>query len=144
MQIIWFKRGANYWKSPKDKSWQQNRLTNIVVKIIWNSNKQKNWILGFAFKSNTNDTRESPAISICANLLQDVKLSIYDPKVKFNQICNNFKDLNNADAPFKFEDSLSMASSYEELANNSDAILILTEWEEFKKIEWSKISKINA
>ena len=35
-----------------------------------------------------------------------------------------------------------MASSYEELANNSDAILILTEWKEFKKIEWSKISKL--
>ena len=75
--------------------------------------------MGFAFKSNTNDTRESPAINICSNLLLDgAKLSIYDPKVKFHEICNNLKDLKNeVENSFNVEDRISMASSYIELAN---------------------------
>ncbi len=140
------KEVANYWNEVlKINQWQQNRLTNIIVKKLFGTvTNKKIGILGFAFKANTNDTRESPAINICTNLLLDgAKLSIYDPKVKFHEICNNFKDLNNAKGnPFKVEDFISMASSYEELANSSDAILILTEWNEFKKIEWSKISKL--
>jgi len=140
------KEVANYWNEVlKINHWQQNRLTNIIVKKLFGTvTNKKIGILGFAFKSNTNDTRESPAINICTNLLLDgAKLSIYDPKVKFHEIFNNFKDLNNAEVDsFKVEDFISMASSYEELANGSDAILILTEWDEFKKIEWSKISKL--
>ena len=140
------KEVANYWNEVlKINQWQQNRLTNIIVKKLFGTvTNKKIGILGFAFKSNTNDTRESPAINICTNLLLDgAKLSIYDPKVKFHEIFNNFKDLNNAEGnSFKVENFISMASSYEELANDSDAILILTEWDEFKKIEWSKISKL--
>ena len=136
---------ANYWNEVLQiNQWQQNRLSNIIVKKLFGTvTNKKIGILGFAFKSNTNDTRESPAINICTNLLIDgAKLSIFDPKVKFDEICNNFKDLNNAEEDsFKIEDAISMASSYEELANGSDAIVILTEWDEFKNIEWSKISK---
>ncbi len=137
---------ANYWNEVlKVNNWQQNRLTNIIVKKLFGTvTNKKIGILGFAFKANTNDTRESPAINICTNLLVDgAKLSIYDPKVKFQQIYDYFKDLNKPkDNSFKIENNICMASSYEELANGSDAIVILTEWDEFKKIEWSNISKL--
>ena len=137
---------ANYWKEVlKINNWQQNRLTNIIVKKLFGTliNK-KIGILGFAFKANTNDTRESPAINICSNLLlEGAKLSIYDPKVKFQEISNSLKELKNAkNDSFKIEENIFMASSFEQLANDSDAIVILTEWDQFKKIEWSKISKL--
>ena len=121
------------------------KQTNIIVKKLFGTvTNKKIGILGFAFKANTNDTRESPAINICANLLQEgAKLSIYDPKVKFQEISNSLKDLNNEEHhSFNFEENISMASCFEEVANGSDAILILTEWGEFKKIEWVKISKL--
>ena len=137
---------ANYWKEVlKINDWQQNRLTNIIVKKLFGTvTNKKIGILGFAFKANTNDTRESPAINICSNLLlEGAKLSIYDPKVKFQEICNSLKNFNNTDdASIEIEESICMASSFEKLANGSDAILILTEWAEFKKIEWLKISKL--
>jgi UDPglucose 6-dehydrogenase len=137
---------ANYWKEVlKINNWQQNRLTNIIVKKLFKTlTNKKIGILGFAFKANTNDTRESPAINICSNLLlEGAKLSIYDPKVKFKEISNSLKELNNAkNDSFKIGENIFMASSFEQLANDSDAIVILTEWDEFKKIEWSKISKL--
>ena len=137
---------ANYWNEVLEiNHWQQNRLTNIILKKLFNTaTNKKIGILGFSFKANTNDTRESPAINICTNLLIDgANLSIYDPKVKFQEIYNNLKNFKNSeDISFNYEDRICMASSYEELANGADAILILTEWNEFKKIQWSKISKL--
>ena len=56
-------------------------------KLYGNLSDKKISILGFSFKSNTNDTRESPAISICRDLLDEgCKLSIYDPQVTTEQI----------------------------------------------------------
>ena len=100
--------------------------------------------MGFAFKANTNDTRESPAIKISTNLLVDgAKLSVYDPKVKDKEIIENIKGyFYSENISFNLENKLNIASSYEELADGSDAILILTEWDEFKKIDWQNISKI--
>ncbi len=137
---------ANYWNEVlKINHWQQNRLTNIIVKKLFGTvTNKKIGILGFAFKANTNDTRESPAINICSNLLMEgAKLTIYDPKVKFKDISNSLKNLKNAvNDSFKIEENVCMSSSFEQLANGSDAILILTEWVEFKEIEWLKISKL--
>ncbi len=137
---------ANYWKEVLEiNNWQQNRLTNIIVKKLFGTvTNKKIGILGFAFKANTNDTRESPAINICSNLLlEGAKLSIFDPKVKFQEISDSLENFNNPENnSFKTNDSISMASSYEQLANGSDAIIILTEWDEFKAIEWSRISKL--
>ena len=101
-------------------------------------------ILGFSFKANTNDTRESPSIKICKELLEEgANLAIYDPRVSKNQIMtdlgrkdsSNINDLNN-------EGLWSFCNSIRDSAVNSDAILILTEWNEFKKVNWAEISKI--
>ena len=137
---------ANYWNQVlKINHWQQNRITNIVIKKLFGTvSNKKIGILGFAFKSNTNDTRDSPAINICTNLLIDgANLSILDPEVEPNVIIENLKDsFDKVHNSYKLENHVSIASSYEQLAKGSDAILILTEWEDFKKIEWSNISKI--
>ena len=145
-KLYGLKEVANYWEEVlKINRWQQNRLTTIIVKKLFGTvTSKKIGILGFAFKANTNDTRESPAIKICSNLLIDgARLSIYDPKVKSKEIYENLGDLNNPEnQTFKVQDQVSIASSYEELADGSDAIIILTEWDEFKKIDWSTISKL--
>ena len=96
-------------------------------------------ILGFAFKSNTNDTRESPAISICKDLLEEgCEISIYDPKVTQENIQDAFSQENET---IKKED-WSFASSILNAAANADAILILTEWGEFKDLNWNELTKI--
>ena len=83
---------ASYWEQViLINKWQQKRISKIIVeKLFGNLSEKKISILGFAFKSNTNDTRESPAISICKDLLEEgCFLSIYDPKVKKEQIILN-------------------------------------------------------
>ena len=95
------------------------------------------------FKSNTNDTRESPAIQICSELIEEGgHIFIYDPKVTEEQITqtlglNSQKTLdNNGKGGWAYSDSV------EEACKNSDAILILTEWEEFKELNFKDIRKL--
>ena len=132
---------ANYWKGVIDiNSWTQNRISKVIVQKLFGSvSGKKIAILGFAFKANTNDTRESPAINICKNLLDEgASLSIFDPKVEAKQI--------EIDLGLRYSNegnlsSWAPAKSITEAADNADAIVLLTEWEEFKFIEWNEITK---
>ena len=75
---------ANYWQGVIDiNNWQKSRISRLIVNYLFgNVSEKKIAILGFAFKANTNDTRESPSIDICNHLLEEgAYLSIYDPKV---------------------------------------------------------------
>ena len=75
---------ADFWQETVlINSWQQTRIyKEIVSKLFGNLADKKIAILGFAFKENTNDTRESPAINICRDLLKEgAFLSIHDCKV---------------------------------------------------------------
>ena len=86
---------ANYWQSVLDiNNWQKLRISKIIVNYLFgNVSGKKIAILGFAFKANTNDTRQSPSISICKDLIEEgAHLSIYDPKVEKYKI---EKDLEN-------------------------------------------------
>ena len=134
---------ASYWQSVLNiNNWQKLRISKIVVnKLFGNISDKKISILGFAFKANTNDTRNSPCIDICNDLIEEgANLSIYDPKVDSDQIA---KDLNlNCREKGKDKGSWEFCNSLEESAYNSHAILVLTEWDEFKNIEWEEIYKI--
>ena len=80
---------ADYWRNVVEiNSWQQKRVYEIIVrKLFGNLADKKIAILGFAFKKNTNDTRESPAISIVKELLENgADLCIHDPQVSESQI----------------------------------------------------------
>ncbi len=131
---------ASYWKSVLElNSWQQERIAKIIVtKLFGNLSNKKIGILGFSFKANTNDTRESPAISICKDLLEEgANILIFDPKVSEEKIYNEFPNL----ASNK-KLNLNSSKSVYESANGSDAIVILTDWEEFKDIDWSKVDNL--
>ncbi len=136
---------ASYWQKVVDiNEWQSERIQNVILsKLFGTISGKKISILGFSFKANTNDTRESPAIKICKGLLEEgCKLNIYDPKVKKEKIQDNLGipelDPNKNDSGIGgWEYSKSIIDS----AKNSDAIIVITEWDEFKNIDWKLISK---
>ena len=146
------KEVAKFWESVVDiNNWHQKRISDIVVKKLFGTiSNKKLVILGFAFKANTNDTRESAAITICKNLLDEgANLLIYDPKVTTSQIENDLKknptkSLDNQNS-YLNQDSGNWEHSKSiynfEIFNNAYAIIILTEWEEFRKLNWAEIAK---
>ena len=139
------KEVSKYWEEVINiNKWQKKRITNLVIdKLFGTISQKKITILGFSFKSNTNDTRESPAIDICKELLEeDCNLVIYDPRVDPNQIR---VDLENSDIPLAEIDNQqgkwAFSKSIIEASSGAHAILILTEWQEFKMIDWDQISQ---
>ncbi len=137
------KETASYWQKVIDiNNWQSNRISQIIVNTLFGTVSGKRiCILGFAFKSNTNDIRESPAISICRDLLEEgALLQIYDPRVekqKINQELSKFKNHKDKSNGDKYWIIL---NSIKEATQNCDAIIVITEWNEFKDIVWSEIA----
>ena len=133
---------SKYWQQVVDiNNWQKKRISKLIVRNLFGTLKGKKIaIFGFAFKENTNDTRESPAISICTDLLEEgAFLSVYDPKVISEQINNDLiqKQISNSNENRNWETSNDLYSSVEA----ADAIVLMTEWEEFKKLDWQVIYK---
>ena len=129
---------AAYWDQVVSiNKWQQYRIYEMVInKLFGNVNKKKIAILGFAFKADTNDTRESPAISICKNLLiEGASLAIHDPKVNHEQIKLEIGDISYQDS------SLSISNNLEEIYEDADAVIILTEWNIYKNINWKMVDQ---
>ena len=133
---------ATYWEKVVEiNDWQKKRISNLIIeKLFGTITGKKIAILGFSFKANTNDTRESPAISICKELINEGgKLFIYDPKVSHNQIMMDL-NLPPADINNNFNDgNWAYANSIAEACESSDALIILTEWEEFRDLNWKDI-----
>ena len=95
-------------------------------------------LLGWAFKKNTNDSRESAAIYVANNLLKkNIAIDIYDPKVNEDQIKFDLSNLNT-----NFDESL-VNYVTDPFSNISDynTIAIMTEWDIFKNFKWEEIYK---
>ncbi len=136
---------ANYWEQIiKINDWQQKRISTIIVKKLFGTiSEKKISIMGFSFKANTNDTRESPSIRICKDLINEgANLSIYDPKVTYGQIKKELNTPNLDKGETRDVSTWIFSNSIEDACKDADAIIITTEWEEFKKINWEKIHKI--
>jgi len=99
-------------------------------------------VLGFAFKADTNDTREAPAIRICGDLLEEgAQLAIHDPKVGPDQIARDLKleAAVGADA-LSGTGSWALADSIEAAVESADAVLILTEWRQYRDLNWGDLA----
>ena len=134
---------SKYWQQVVElNDWQRERISKIIVNRLFSTiSCKKIAILGFAFKANTNDTRESAAIDICKNLLEEGgNLRIYDPKVSIQQIEKDLNCPQNLKGKNSDSGNWIFTKSIEEASNDADGIIILTEWEEFKYINWEKIS----
>mgnify|MGYP003324089047 CR=1 FL=1 len=131
-----------YSKEKKQLAYGHLDALNAIAHVRENAlkygiNPYKIGIMGFSFKANTNDTRESPAIQICKDLIEEgADLRIYDPKVNKFQI---EKDLEQKQLNNNGDGSWTLCESIKDIAIDADAIVIATEWEEFKNIDWRKL-----
>ena len=129
---------ADYWEQVvKINLWQQNRISLLIIRKLFGTlTNKKIGIFGFSFKANTNDIRESPSINISKILLQEgVKINFYDPKVEEEQILLEFNENT-------YKDNITISKTALEAAKGADAILVLTEWKEFKELDWRRIYEL--
>ncbi len=129
---------SSYWEQVVSiNNWQIYRIYKMVInKLFGNVTNKKIAILGFSFKANTNDTRESPAIFICKELLvEGALLSIHDPKVSLAQIITELGDIGEEN-----RSNWSHQIDLDETYDDADAIIILTEWEQYRNINWDLVS----
>lgn len=127
---------AAYWTSVVGiNDWQKKRFANRIVKELFNTVADKKIaVLGFAFKKDTNDTRESAAINVVRDLLAEhAKVSVYDPKVPADEI--------KVDTLGKGVENprLTIAKDAYEACAGAHAIAIVTEWDEFRTLDYAKI-----
>lgn len=132
---------ADYWEQVIIMNdHQKRRFAKNIIKTLYNTvSGKKIAFLGWAFKKDTNDTRESAAIYVADDLISEqASVSIYDPKVQEIQI---LADLNYLNTRSEIENSqcINVVSEPYEACKNAHAIAILTEWDEFKSYNWQKI-----
>ena len=138
---------ADFWRNVVEINiWQQKRIyTEVVKRMFGNLAEKKIAILGFAFKENTNDTRESPSIGICYDLMHEgAILSIHDEKVLEETIKKDFlnNQVNTKNINFDNSRKWNFQKNVYSAIENSEALIILTEWETYKNLDWQKISQI--
>lgn len=127
---------ASYWEHVvRMNDWQKKRFAMKIVKALFNSVADKKIaVLGFAFKKDTNDTRESAAINVVRDLLSEqARVVVYDPKVPADEIK---RDVLGAGVE---NPRLTIASSPYEAAQDAHALAVVTEWDEFKQLDFAKI-----
>ncbi|UJR36706.1 hypothetical protein I4U23_029423 [Adineta vaga] len=132
---------AQYWLQViKINDWQRERFAQMIVQNLFGSvSGKKIAILGFAFKKDTADTRESSSIYVCRYLLTEgASLLIYDPKVPVARI---FLDLSEQTGKTENElrEHVYIANDAYEAAKDSHALVICTEWDEFKQLDYQLI-----
>ena len=128
---------ADYWEQVVIMNdHQKNRFSQNIIKTLYNTvSGKKITLLGWAFKKDTNDTRESAAINIAQNLINEqANIAIYDPKVLEKQIRIDLVDLDESQLKL-----IDVNKDPYEACHNSHAIAVLTEWDEFSTYDWKKI-----
>ncbi len=122
---------AAYWQQVVEiNEYQQSRFVKNILQSMFGTIAGKRIaILGFAFKADTGDTRESPAIKVCKELSEEhAKIVVSDPKALDNAKLD-LANLENID----FEEDVYKA------VNQADAIALLTDWNIYKNLDFEKI-----
>lgn len=132
---------ADYWEQVIIMNdHQKKRFSNKIVQTLYNTVADKKiTFLGWAFKKDTNDTRESAAIYVADDLINEqAQIAVFDPKVSRNKI---LADLDYLESRSSEQNAISI-SSFEnpyEACKGAHAIARLTEWDEFIDYDWHKI-----
>ena len=107
---------------------QMDRFVKKITDTLWVLKDKKIGVLGLAFKQNTDDVRMSPAIDLCQRLQKEgATLRVHDPKAmdKAKSVLTNVTYVDDMNA----------------IAEDCDAIVIATEWDEFKKLDLDRAKK---
>ena len=140
---------AEYWNQViKINEYQKYRFTRQIIKSLFNTiSDKKISLLGWAFKKNTNDTRESAAIYIAYYLIENLaEVHVYDPKVKESQIINDIRNLlkQKSFSELHIKNNLKRIHVHTdpyECMFDSHGIAIITEWDEFIDYDWQRVYK---
>lgn len=128
---------AAYWQQVIDMNeWQKKRIAQKVIQNCGGSVKGKRLaVLGFAFKKDTNDTREAAAITLCEELLRaGADLVVHDPKVSLAKMQNDLQHCPQAKTHLK------SAETVEQACEGAAAAIFATEWDSFRHCDWQKIA----
>jgi UDPglucose 6-dehydrogenase len=132
---------ADYWEQVIIMNdHQKRRFSNKIVQTLYNTvSDKKITFLGWAFKKDTNDTRESAAIYVADDLInENAKIAVYDPKVSRKKVLADLDYLETRTTEKNANSILSFEDPYE-ACKESHAIAVLTEWDEFVQYDWQRI-----
>ena len=132
---------ADYWEQVIIMNdHQKRRFAKNIIKTLYNTvSGKKIAFLGWAFKKDTNDTRESAAIYVANDLLtEQAEISVYDPKVETTQIQLDLNYLATRSEAANAQGVQSASDPYQ-ACEGAHAIAVLTEWDEFKSYDWQRI-----
>ena len=127
---------ADYWEQVVSMNdYQKKRFSRRIMQALFNTASGKRIaVLGFAFKKDTNDTRESASIYVCRDLLQEqAQLAIYDPKVPAEQV---HADLQPAEGS---GGEIEICSDPYQAAVGAQVVAVMTEWDEFRDLDYQRI-----
>jgi len=134
---------SEYWNQViKINDYQKERFAKNIMKSLFGTvSDKKITLLGWAFKKNTNDTRESAAIYIADLLIENgAEICVYDPKVSQQRMLADLDYLNSRSSQ-ENNRALTCVEDPYEACKDSHAIAIITEWDEFKSFDWESIYK---
>ena len=132
---------ADYWEQVIIMNdHQKRRFSDNIVKTLYNTvSGKKIAFLGWAFKKDTNDTRESAAIYVADDLIsENATIAVYDPKVSRKKILADLDYLETRATDANATSIVSFENPYEAV-QDAHAVAILTEWDEFVTYDWQKI-----
>lgn len=132
---------ADYWEQVIIMNdYQKRRFAENIITTLYNTVSGKKIVMyGWAFKKDTNDTRESAAIYVADALLDEkAEIMVYDPKVSEEQIYSDLDYLNTRDSDVN-RSLLKVVNDPIEATKKAHAVAILTEWDEFKNLDWERI-----
>jgi len=140
---------ADYWNQViLMNDYQKKRFSEKMVHKMFNTvTGKKIAMLGFAFKKDTGDVRETPAMFVLRDLLEEqAKVFVYDPEVKREDMFSEMDytcNVNHENTP-NLDKSVITATDPYEACDGAHALCILTEWDEFKTYDYEKIYKSMA
>lgn len=132
---------ADYWEQVIIMNdYQKHRFAAKIIRTLYNTiSGKKIAFLGWAFKKDTNDTRESAAIYVADQLMEEqANIAVYDPKVTAEQMQSDLNYLNSRSEADN-DHYLTTGLDPQEACKDAHAIAVLTEWDEFKAYDWQNI-----
>jgi len=132
---------ADYWEQVIIlNDHQKRRFSDNLISTLYNTvSGKKIAMLGWAFKKDTNDTRESAAIYVADHLLNErANIAVFDPKVPKGKVYTDLDYLNTRSEK-ENEELVEVYDNPYDTVKDAHAIAIMTEWDEFKTYDWSKI-----
>lgn len=136
---------ADYWEKVIEiNQFQTKRFANRIIDELTHDNKKRVSVLGWSFKKNTNDSRESASIYLTYELLlKGFEVNVYDPMCSEEKIYSDLSELfeKNNKIHNKYLKNIRVYKDLYESINGTDIVALSTEWDEFIDIDWNLVHR---